>query len=89
MLHLTFFDPTSRARQLQSAIYRNFPFVHDLIGKLRGRKGMFLPVYTYDLNTVFRLLKEQGCEDIFLRFSHHGLYGLLIFFRKSFGDGQG
>ena len=82
MLHITFFDPSSGFRRFRSTIYRDVPFVHGLISRVRGKKEIFLPMYKYDLNSFFRILKENGCEDIFIRFSHHGMYGALVFFRK-------
>jgi cyclopropane fatty-acyl-phospholipid synthase-like methyltransferase len=86
MLQVTYFDPSSRGRKLRFHVYRDVPFVHDILNVIRRKTEPVMPMYEYDLGVVFRLLQQNGCGSSFVRFSDHGWLGMLIFFRK---DGKG
>lgn len=83
MVHITFFDRADAITRFRSRLYRDVPFVHRLLSRVRGKSASFMPMYEYDLNHVLRLLMQNGCGDVFVRFSDHGSLGALIFFRKS------
>lgn len=83
MLQVTFSNSMSRLARLRMQIYRDIPFVHDTVSRLRGRKEPQIPMYQYDLNRIFQLLHESGCDESFVRFSDHGMVGAMIFFRKT------
>ncbi len=83
VVHVTFFDPSTHFQKLRSRFYSNIPKAHQFLTAVRGKKGRLMPMYEYDLNYLFRILKENGSETSFLRFSDHGWLGALIFFRKT------
>ena len=83
MLHVTFFDHADAGTKLRSKVYRDVPFVHDLLDAVRGKRSDFMPMYEYDLGVIFGILKENGCGEVFVRFTDHGFSGAMIFFRKS------
>ena len=83
MVHVTFFDKTPTFRGFRAKVYRDVPFVHRFISVIRGKDGRFMPMHEYDLNAVFQILNENGCNDLFVRFSDHGFLGVMIFFRKA------
>lgn len=83
MVHVTFFDQADANTKFRSRVYRDVPFVHELLSAIRGKVSRFMPMYEYDLNRVFRILHENGCGEIFVRFSDHGFLGAMIFFRRS------
>lgn len=82
-LHVTYHHPGSAASVLRYRFYREFPLFYRLrCLLLNKRHEPLIPVYTYDLNRVFKLLQENGCGNVFVRFSDHGHLGALIFFQK-------
>lgn len=83
MVHVTFFDNADAGTKLRSRVYRDVPLVHDLISAIRGKRSDFMPMYEYDLGVIFGILKGNGCDEVFVRFTDHGFSGAMIFFRKS------
>ena len=83
MVHVTFLDHADAGKKLRSKVYRDVPFVHDLINAVRGKDSSFMPMYEYDLGGIFGILKENRCGEVFVRFTDHGFSGAMIFFRKS------
>ncbi|MFN2500770.1 MAG: class I SAM-dependent methyltransferase [Pyrinomonadaceae bacterium] len=77
MLHFTFKAPLS-FRTLRAKIYRDVPGLHRL---LRGSDRL-IPLYGYDRDHVVELLGSNGCTDIFMKPTDHGMQGAMIFFRK-------
>jgi hypothetical protein len=54
-----------------------------LANKVRGRENSYWsPMHTYDLNQVLKVLQDNGCHNVAVRFSDHGLLGAMIFFEK-------
>jgi 2-polyprenyl-3-methyl-5-hydroxy-6-metoxy-1,4-benzoquinol methylase len=86
MLHVTFHDPASRLLKLRTKLYLTFPGAHRMLCKLRGKDAELIPIHEYDLGRVFRILRENDCGEIFVEFTHHGLIGAMIYFRKSTGE---
>lgn len=82
MLHVTYFDPSPIGRKLRFRIYRDVPFVHKILNVIRGKKEPLMPMYEYDLGLIYKMLRENECGTNFVRFSDHGWFGELIFFRK-------
>lgn len=83
MIHVTFRDSSPRSRALRARVYRDLPFVHRVVGLIRGTKEQLMPMYEYDLNSVFQIFDENGCGETFIRFTDHGFKGAMLFFRKS------
>lgn len=82
-LHFPYADSASRSSQFRSLIYQKFPPVYRLRQVLSGRKAArIIPTYVYDINSVIAELHKGGCHDLTVRFSDHGLLGVLLVFRK-------
>ena len=83
MLHVTYFDRASSLQKVKGRIYRRLPFLPKLANRVRGRKSNYWsPMHTYDLNRVLKVLQDNGCHNVAIRFSDHGLLGAMIFFQK-------
>lgn len=82
MLHVTYFDPSPIGRKLRFHIYRDVPFIHTALNSIRGKTEPLMPMYEYDLGLIYKMLRENECGTNFVRFSDHGWFGELIFFRK-------
>ncbi len=81
-LHLTYFNRLKSKNKITSAVYRNFPVIHKFRDFIFRQKDTFIPVYTYNLNSIYKILQDNDCHKIYTRFTHHGFDGLLIFFQK-------
>jgi ubiquinone/menaquinone biosynthesis C-methylase UbiE len=81
-IHITFFDPSKGFTRFRNRVYRNVPFVHRLVSRLRGKNSQFMPMYEYRIDHVFRILKESGCHKSIARFTDHGSFGATLLFCK-------
>ena len=85
-IHVTFADTRSRLRRLLSRIKAGVPGAAQLHNLLR-RRPLNLPamqMHSYRLDRVFRLLHENGCNKVILRFTGHGPHlGVFLIFEKS------
>ncbi|MCW5960437.1 MAG: class I SAM-dependent methyltransferase [Pyrinomonadaceae bacterium] len=82
-LHLTYDHPGKRSSVLKYNLYMKLPFVFSLRNLLLQKKQEpLIPVHTYDLNKIFRILQRNGCHKCFVRFSDHGHWGIHLFFLK-------
>lgn len=84
MLHFTYVDPSTAHKRLKSFIYGKLGPLRSSINKIRGRADTpWMPMHAYNLNEIFRLLQEEGCQNVSVRFTHHGLFGAMVFFEKA------
>lgn len=83
-LHLTYNNPEKLSlTELRYKIYRKFPFVYSLQNLILNKQNRpIIPIHTYNLNNIFRILQENDCHKCFVRFSDHGLQGVHLFFQK-------
>ncbi len=83
MLHVTFHDPSSRMQRIKSKIDANLGPLRPVAHKLRGRTPKpWMPMNIYDLNAVLELLRSQGCYNVSIKFTDHGMIGAMIFLQK-------
>ena len=83
VLHFTYFNPASSFNYLRFKVYRDYPLINQLKNLIKGEKNEpFIPVYVYDLNTIFADLQENDCHNCVVRYSFHGFNGAVIFFQK-------
>lgn len=83
VLQLTFFNPGSLRSKIISKLYLKFPFLYQLRNKVKNQKPLkLLPIHEYDLNQIFYILQKKDCHRCHIRFTFHGLHGILIFFQK-------
>jgi ubiquinone/menaquinone biosynthesis C-methylase UbiE len=76
----------SLLRSLFSLIMKHVPFAYNLwnLCKKRPWSYPYMQMNVYDLNAIFRILEECGCEFCFCRFVRDGDYeGVILFFRKA------
>jgi 2-polyprenyl-3-methyl-5-hydroxy-6-metoxy-1,4-benzoquinol methylase len=83
VLHFTYSVQIARLQGLQVDAYKRFPFLYDLKNRLKGqRREPLMPIYVYDLNEIMSVLQANDCHNCFVRFSHHGHEGVVLFFQK-------
>ena len=84
-VHITYGGDRTMIQRVKYWIHRFIPPAHALANLIKGRKLSEPPVMInrYDLNRVFRLIQEGGCEHSYVRFSDHaGLLGVFLVFQK-------
>jgi|SRR6266404_1248378 len=83
-LHFTYADTTSVPRKLLFKMYREFPVLYRIRLMLARRpREPLIPMYIYDLNAILLELQVNECHHCIVRFSQHGLHGVLFIFQKS------
>lgn len=85
VLHLTYFNGLKRKNKITNAVYRNFPVINRFRNFVLRSNATFIPVYTYNLNTIYKILQENNCHKIYTRFTYHGFDGIVMFFQKKEG----
>lgn len=83
VLQVMYSNPMPLRKRIALKLYRDFPLVYKL-RTLFGRADYepYIPVYTYNLNKLFAVLQENDCHRCLVRFSDHGLYGVILYFKK-------
>ena len=82
-LHFTYSTKPGAKQSLLSKIYRDLPLAYRLRGLVKTNDDQsMIPMYLYDVNKILKALQEHNCHDVHIRFSDHGLFGILIFFQK-------
>lgn len=84
VLQVTYHNPSPIKSKIAVEIYKKVPLIYRLRNNIKNQKEeMLLPMHSYDLNKLFRILHNNNCHQTFIRNTYHGLYGLLIMFRKN------
>lgn len=90
-LHFTyaFGSGTSRARKALLQAYAAAPVLWSVRNLAKGRplREPMMQMNAYDLNRLFRILQESGCELVHPRFTETNtfgspFYGVILFFQK-------
>lgn len=84
-LHFTYSLNRGLIGELKYWLHASVPLAHNLMNLAKGRK--FNHPYTlisrYNLNNLCRIIQENGCEHLYVRFSNHdGLLGVTLVFQK-------
>jgi ubiquinone/menaquinone biosynthesis C-methylase UbiE len=84
VLHFEYANSVSTTGQkLRFRLYRDIPLIYSLRNLiLKKRKEPLIPMYQYDLNEIMLHLQQNDCHNCLIRFSQHGVDGVLIFFQK-------
>jgi ubiquinone/menaquinone biosynthesis C-methylase UbiE len=87
VLHFEYANTVSTpAQNFRFRLYRDFPFVYSLRNfLLRRRKEPLIPMYSYDLNNLLLILQQNDCHNCMMRFTKHGVEGVMLFFQKKKG----
>lgn len=84
VLHVQYSNTVSSAAQrLRNKIYRHLPFIYSVRNSILKQKNEpLIPLYEYDLNVLMQILQTNNCHNCFVRFSSHGIDGVLFIFQK-------
>jgi SAM-dependent methyltransferase len=88
VLHFTYFGKESLGRKLLIEAYKSIPFLFGLRNLLKGKpiSEPMMQMNEYNLNDLFKILQESGCHRCHIRFTDHGMYGVIILFQKGHLD---
>ena len=83
-VQLTYCDPGGKRARLMQWVYRKFPLLYAAKNAREGRAFAepMMDMAEYSLNRIFRILQENGCGVCHVRFSRHGILGVLLVFKK-------
>lgn len=74
---------SSVAQKFRFTLYRDYPFAYKIRNLiLRKKPEPLIPMYSYNLNNLMLILQQNGCHNCLVRFSHHGVEGIVLFFQK-------
>ncbi len=82
-LHFTYTNSEAGSAFRRYKFYRDYPIINWLKNTALLRKSEpVLPIFEYDINRVLQILQDLGCHQCFVRFTSHGLNGVVFFFTK-------
>ena len=82
-LHFAYSQSKGDRESIFSRVYKNVPLLYWVRNRLKGgRDEPIIPVYTYDLNRVLRILQDNNCHNVKLHFTDHAILGVLLIFEK-------
>ncbi|MGI8883388.1 MAG: class I SAM-dependent methyltransferase [Pyrinomonadaceae bacterium] len=71
------------AQKLRFSLYRDYSTIYKLRNLiLRKKREPLIPMYSYNLNNLMLILQQNNCHNCQIRFSHHGVEGIMFFFQK-------
>jgi SAM-dependent methyltransferase len=83
VIHFTYFNQGSSFNWLKFRIYRDYPVINTIKNLVKKtKKEPFIPMYLYDVNKVLAILQSKNCHNCLVKYSNHGFYGAVLFFRK-------
>ena len=85
-IHFTYFKRASKLSKVIGFLGTKAPFGAKLINLLQKRKinSPIMQMNDYNVNTILRILQENNCHKIHLRFTQHSRhYGVIVFFQKT------
>ena len=85
LLQFTYHRRASRGRRAIHWFRRSLPFVNGLANAAQGRplRYPFMDMHNYNLNRVFLILHDLGCDQCHVQFTDHGGHlGLALFLMK-------
>lgn len=84
MLHITFHDPMPTVKKIKHQVTGKLGSLRPIVNRIRGRNTIpWIPIYTYNMDSVLELLRSLGCYNISIKFTDHGVVGAMIFLQKS------
>lgn len=87
VLDFTYFRSAPRSKYAVQWMRKHVPLANNFVNLLQN-KPFFYPLMqwnNYDLNNIFLMLQEKGCEHSYVRFrgpDHYGHHWITIFFQK-------
>ena len=85
-LHFTYARRASRTRRVVHRLRRIVPGMNVLANLVQRRPLLepLIPMYGYDLGTLFAMLGDGGCTDVHARLTDHGGHlGAMLLFRRA------
>lgn len=84
VLHFTYANISSAFEFFRFRLYRDFPIVNGLKNLVkREKQEPFVPMYLYDINKLLLKFQANNCHRCLLRYTYHGLNGIVFFFQKT------
>jgi SAM-dependent methyltransferase len=85
VLQFTYYRRSPWWKKRLIALVKAVPFLFGVQNWLRGRpfREPAREMNEYDLSLLFRTLHENGCHRCAVRFTDHGMYGLVLLFQKT------
>lgn len=84
-LHLTYFKDRPRIYKILNFFNYRIPFLHNIFNILEGKpiKTPLLQMNSYNLNTVFYILQNEGIKNCYVAYTNHdGALGVQLIFQK-------
>lgn len=84
-LHFTYAKNRSLRQRMKYWLHTSVPLAHNFINLAKGRKFdyPYTLINSYDLNRLFEIVQDNGCEHAYLRFTNHDqLLGVMMMFQK-------
>lgn len=71
------------AQKFRFSLYRDYSITYKLRNLvLRKKREPLIPMYSYNLNNLMLILQKNDCHNCHIRFSNHGVEGIILFFQK-------
>ena len=86
VLHFTFHRKAHWLRKAVHALRKTVPLVNQAVNLVQGNPASYpmMQMNAYDLNRLFVVLQEVGCDQTFVRHTDHGGHlGVILFFRRA------
>src|SRR5687767_2684470 len=83
--HFTFEKRLPLPKRVWQSAARTIPLLHNIMNLIRGRSFSYplMQMNSYNLNRLHSILMEEGCHQVFSRFSDHGGHlGVVLYFLK-------
>jgi SAM-dependent methyltransferase len=85
VLHFTYANSLVGFRNLVSMLKQSIPFINNFINLFKGRNFYepHMQMNNYNLNNIFRKIRDKEVENLHIEYTNHGGYlGVIIIFRK-------
>ena len=92
VLHFTYYRRANPLKQLLYDTAKSSAFLSGLWNVYKGRPygEPTVQMNRYKLNNLFRILQENDCHQVHVRFTNHNqFYGVILFFKKAPGIENG
>lgn len=86
-LHFTYDRRATRLRQAVNRLRRHVPGLNRVANLIQRRPigEPFIPMNSYDIGALYRMLADNGCGEVHARLTDHGGHlGAMLIFRKGF-----
>ena len=85
VLHFAYTNNKSTlAQKVRFKLYRDISLTYKIRNIVLGKEDEeLIPMYNYDLNRIMSVLQKNDCHQCTVKFSDHGVEGVVLFFKKN------